>query len=190
MIVGLRPAPPLVLPDDVATVVSACRDAVNARLEGTPRDRRLDLDDPGALDLLVAACRGEQSLPSFDAITSIVALPRFADVDAVARAVYRLVEPGGVVHLVEPVSHVGPMARFRATCWSVRPETRTHHLERDVPYAFRSNALPITDLERIAMPTRTWPLRRFIDARARREVPFGSLIGDVTSGRDLQEVVG
>ncbi len=167
-------------------MVSSLHDGVLARVGDVARSRRLHLDEPDDLDVLVAACRGETDLPRFDAVISIVALPRFADVDEVARAVHGLLEPGGVVHLVEPVAHIGATARFRATLWAGNPKAQGHHLERDIPFAFRSNDLLITDLERITMPTRSWPLCRFIDARARREAPFGSLPGDLAPRSDVQ----
>ena len=187
MIEGLRPTPPLTLPHEVAQAVEARRARVFGRVAGIPRDRRLELDDPDDLAVPVAACNGAADLPTFEAAVSIVALPRFADVDAVARALRGLLVPGGIVHLVEPVRHVGTTARLRATWSSTNPVVRGFHLERDIPLAFRSNDLLITDLERINMPTRTWPLRRFIDARARREAPLGTLPGDADQA-GLEEV--
>lgn len=170
MIQGQRPAPPVVLPPEVAALVAVRREAIAARVADLDPSRVLDLAQGSAAGLVLAAGSGATDLPDFDAIVSVVALPRFADVGLAALGMLRLLDPRGVLHLIEPVGHLGAIARARATWWASIAPWRESHLARDIPDVLRSNDLIITDLERLTMPTRTWPLRLFIDARARRGV--------------------
>lgn len=179
MMAASHPTPVLVLPDGVAAVVEQRHEVLVSRL-GQGTRSVLDLDEPGAVDLVEAAGVTTATLPRFDAVISAVALPRFADLGLAAHGLYRLLEPGGELWLIEPVAHVGALARLRATWWSASRLTRGHHLEREVPLALRSTGFTITDLERFSMPTKIWPLRLFIEARARRELPI-DLVNDLAT---------
>lgn len=185
MIAASHPTSVLALPDEVADEVERRHQVLVTRL-GRGARSLLDLDEPGAVDLVDDAGRTAGAVPRFGVIISAVALPRFADLGFAAHGLYRLLEPGGELWLIEPVAHVGALSRLRATWWSGSRLTRGHHLEREVPLALRATAFTITDLERFSMPTKIWPLRRFIEGRARRELPIDlatDLATDVAVGR-------
>jgi hypothetical protein len=179
----------IALPGEVAAIVEERHALVRQRLSDDPTiDAVLDLDDPGAVAAVAAAGRLAGTPPSFDAIVSAAVLPRLPDLGLAVRGFTRLLRPGGVAWLIEPVSHVGHLARLQATCWASTPFARGQHLERDLPLAFRSGGFIISDLERFLMPTRTWPLRRFIQARARFEVPGDPGVAAVGSATGLRSV--
>lgn len=156
---------PSALPAPVAAELAARR----ARLPLDAGRRVLDLDAPGALDLLEAAAGTDAyAEPGYDVVVSVAALPAAADLRRAVVGIERLLAPGGELWFVEPVQHPGMVATVVATVWSVHPALAGWHLERDLPLVVRSVGLTITDLERFTMPTLLWPLRRFVAGRARR----------------------
>lgn len=139
--------------------------------------RALDVGVPAGRDLLgrvVRAAGGpvdEATAPelgSYDTIVSVAGLVRFPDLAGALRGIERLLAPGGVLFLTEPVDRPGAVGLVVGSIGSLLPPARGAHLSRDVPAAARAAGFLMTDLERFTMPTTVWPLRRFVQARARR----------------------
>jgi hypothetical protein len=93
---------------------------------------------------------------------------RFPDLVMALTGIERLLAPDGELVVVEPVHHPGNVATLMATLWSVHPAVAGAHVERDLTAAVRTVGFTFTSLERFDMRTAIWPLRRFIQARARR----------------------
>jgi hypothetical protein len=139
----------------------------------------LDLSSPAARARIVAAGKAEDGRDPLEgtdgrtryrAIVSVAELVRFPDVVLALRGIDRLLADDGDLWLVEPVHHTGSAATLLASLWSNHPAVAGVHVERDVADAVRAVGLTLTDLERFAMPTTVYPLRLFIQARARRVV--------------------
>lgn len=128
----------------------------------------LDLSDPGARALVVAAGRpGGRVGRTYRAVLSVGELVRFPDLLLALRGVERLLADDGDAWLVEPVQHTGFGSLLAGTAWSVHPAVAGVHVERDVARVARTAGLTIVDLERFSPPTAVYPLRLFIQARAR-----------------------
>jgi hypothetical protein len=129
----------------------------------------LDLSSPAArAEVVRAGQRDDEVAHRYRAVISVAELVRFPDLVLALRGVERLLADDGDLWLVEPVHHAGPAATVLGSLWSVHPAVAGVHVERDVALAVRSIGLTLTDLERFAMPTTVYPLRLFVQARARR----------------------
>jgi hypothetical protein len=128
----------------------------------------LDLGRPEACAEVLHAARSGASVRRYATVLSVAELVRFPDLVLALTGIDRLLADDGELVLVEPVHHPGPAATLFASCWSRYAALGRAHLERDVAAAVRFTGLDITDLERFTMPTAVWPLRLFVEARARR----------------------
>jgi hypothetical protein len=131
-------------------------------------DDVLDLTQPAHRAQVLAAARRDVSSRRYPAVLSCGELVRFPDLMLGLTGIERLLSPDGELVVIEPVHHPGNTATLFATLWSVHPAVAGVHVERDVTAAVRTIGLTFTSLERFDMPTPVWPLRRFIQARARR----------------------
>jgi hypothetical protein len=131
-------------------------------------DDVVDLTQPAHRAAVLAAARGDAPAGSHPAVLSCGELVRFPDLVLALTGIGRMLAPDGVLVLVEPVHHPGNAASLFATLWSIHPSVVGAHVERDVTAAVRSVGLTFTSLERFDMRTGVWPLRRFIEGRARR----------------------
>jgi hypothetical protein len=132
-------------------------------------DDVLDLSSPAATAAVLAASRSSDSVSRrFRTIVSVAELVRFPDLVLALTGVERLLDDDGEVWFIEPVHHTGGVATVVASLWAKHPAVSGAHVERDVPLAARAAGLTFTDLERFAMPTGVYPLRLFIQGRARR----------------------
>jgi hypothetical protein len=146
--------------------------------------RVLDLDTPGALTLVEAAV-GED-VPDDERYDTIVCTCRLIVVPDLLRAAVgmsRLLASGGDLQLIEPVNRAGSVGLLTSSAGAMLPAVEGLHLARDVPAAVRATGLTVVDLERFTIPTLVWPLRRFVQARAR-------LITAETSGQGGAPVGG
>jgi hypothetical protein len=132
-------------------------------------DDVLDLSRTAARSAVLDAGRdgGEQS-GRYRAIVSVAELVRFPDLVLALTGIEHLLSDDGHLWLIEPVHHPGSSATLLASLWAMHPIIAGIHLERDVALAIRTVGLSITDLERFSMPTTVYPLRLFIQGRARR----------------------
>lgn len=129
----------------------------------------LDLSSPAARAQVVSAGREDHDVPHrYRAIISVAELVRFPDLVLALHGIDRLLADDGELWLVEPVHHTGRGSLLLSSLWSVHPAVAGIHVERDVMLALRTIGLTVTDLERFAMPTTVYPLRLFIQGRARR----------------------
>jgi hypothetical protein len=152
------------LPPVVVTEVRRRRGALLAAATG----RVLDLDTPGALSLVDAAA--VEPVPDGERYDTIVCTCRLIVVPDLLRAAVglsRLLTPGGDLHLIEPVNRAGTVGLVTSSAGALLPAVDGLHLARDVPAAVRATGLTVIDLERFTIPTLVWPLRRFVQARAR-----------------------
>jgi hypothetical protein len=131
-------------------------------------DDVLDLTQPAHRAAVIAAARGEAPTSCFHAALSCAELVRFPDLVLALTGIERLLSPDGELVLVEPVHHPGNVSTLMATLWALHPAVAGAHVERDVTDAVRRVGLTFTALERFTMSTSVWPLRLFIQARARR----------------------
>lgn len=127
----------------------------------------LDLSQSHAREQVLRAAH-DRAEPRYATVLSVAELVRFPDLVLALTGIDRLLSADGELVLVEPVHHAGVAATVIASCWSRYSALSGVHVERDVPAAVRSVGLDITDLERFTMPTAVWPLRLFVEARARR----------------------
>lgn len=132
----------------------------------------LDLSSPAARAEVVAAGKAgtDDGAGRYRAIVSVAELVRFPDLVLALRGIHRLLADDGDLWLVEPVHHAGAGAIVLGSLWSIHPAVAGVHVERDVTLAVRTVGLTLTDVERFAMPTTVYPLRLFVQARARRLV--------------------
>jgi len=134
-------------------------------------DDVLDLSRTAARSAVLDAGRdGSEQSPRYRAIVSVAELVRFPDLVLALTGIERLLSDDGHLWLIEPVHHPGSRATLLASMWAMHPSITGIHLERDVALAIRTVGLTITDLERFSMPTTVYPLRLFIQGRARRVV--------------------
>lgn len=131
-------------------------------------DDLLDLGRPEARALVLRTARGAPVEHRHAMVLSVAELVRFPDLVLALTGIERLLADDGEAVLIEPVHHPGLPATVFATCWGRHAALARVHVERDVPAAARSTGLELTDVERFTMPTAVWPLRPFIEARARR----------------------
>jgi hypothetical protein len=141
------------------------------------RGRLLDLDTPGALDVVrAAAMDAVGDLPAaerFDTIVSTTRLIDVADLPAAATGLHRLLAPDGELHLVEPVNRPGILGLLASSVGALLPAVTGLHLARDVVRSLRVSGLVVVDLDRFTMTTAVWPLRRFVQGRAVPSESFG-----------------
>ena len=132
--------------------------------------RVLDLDTPGALELVDAAAdAGPGGVEAAERYDTIVSTCRLVDVPDLGRALSGLAAlraEGGDVHLIEPVGRPGAGALIEASAGALLPAARQLHLSRDVVATARAVGLQVVDLYRFTVPTAVWPLRRFVQLRA------------------------
>jgi hypothetical protein len=152
------------LPPAVVTEVRRRRGAVLASARG----RVLDLDTPGALDLVAAASTPDEIVDDerYDTVISTCRLVVVPDLLGALRALRRLLAVDGELHLIEPVNHPGPVGLVLSSAGSWLPSVAGLHLSRDVVGATRAAGLSAVDVGRFTVPTWVWPLRRFVQVRA------------------------
>ncbi len=174
----LSSLPPVDRPEAHGTLVSP-RPPLPRGVERLLIDRRvrllaglgndvLDLSQPSARSLVLAAARTGEAARRYGAIVSVAELIRFPDLVQALAGIERLLADDAELVLVEPVHHPGPAATLIASLWVMHPAVAHVHVERDLGHAIRAVGLTFTDLERFTMPTAVWPLRLFVHARARR----------------------
>lgn len=105
---------------------------------------------------------------SFDAIVSVLHLAAVEDLDTEVAAIRRLLAPEGRLLFLEPVREPGFGHRLRSAASPMVRLVSGWEIDRDVPYAIRSNHLIIVDIERITMPPVVWPIRTFVLGAATR----------------------
>lgn len=115
---------------------------------------------------------------SFDSIVSVLHLAAVEDLDTEVAAVRRLLAPDGRLLFLEPVREPGFGHRLRSAASPMVRLVSGWEIDRDVPYAIRSNHLIIVDIERITMPPVVWPIRTFVLGAATRRP------ADVTPSED------
>jgi hypothetical protein len=128
----------------------------------------LDLSQPSARSAVLDAARDGAPSRRYDLVVSVAELIRIPDLAMALSGIERMLTPEGELLVIEPVHHPGTSATIFASFWLAHPAIAGTHVERDVARAVRSVGLVLTDLERFTMPTTVWPLRLFIQARARR----------------------
>lgn len=185
------------LPPVVVTEVRRRRGVILASARG----RVLDLDTPGALEVVAsAALSSDDEIAAderYDTIVSTCRLVAVPDLLGTLRAVRRLLAVDGELHLVEPVNHPGPVGLLISSAGSRLPAVAGMHLARDVVGAARAAGLSVSDAERFTMLTWVWPLRRFVQARAiiieaphaepAPEQPVDQAVGQTVDQADHQE---
>jgi hypothetical protein len=116
---------------------------------------------------------------SFGTIVSVAGLVHFADLPLALKGITYLLHPQGELRMLEPIGRPGLAALLLASLDAglCRWHSPTHglHINRDVPAAVRAEGLTISDIERFAMPTSTWPLRWWMQATA---LFIGDRLGD------------
>jgi hypothetical protein len=155
------------LPPEVVAEVDVRR----AVLLGRARPPVLDLDDPDARALLVRTAEaGNEVAPGvrFASIVCTGALIDEPDLGRATRALAELLADDGELWMVEPVNRAGAWGLLVSSAGSVLPAVAGLHLARDVVAAVRAAGLTVADLDRFDIPTRVWPLRRFVELRAVR----------------------
>lgn len=105
---------------------------------------------------------------SFDSIVSVLHLAAVEDLDTEVAAARRLLAPEGRLLFLEPVREPGFGHRLRSAASPMVRLVSGWEIDRDVPYAIRSNHLIIVDIERITMPPVVWPIRTFVLGAATR----------------------
>ena len=163
------------LPAVVAADVQRRRAEILAQAWG----RVLDLDEPGAVDALVAASVGASDelatgspAGQYDTIVSTGRLIDLADLPAAVRGLRQLLAADGELHVVEPVNRPGSQGLLESSLGALLPAVAGLHLGRDVVRVLRSERLAVIDLDRFTIATAVWPLRRFVQARAVRLESF------------------
>ena len=164
------------LPPVVVTEVQRRRDLILASAVG----RLLDLAEPGALARVLAAGRAADSTgepadheptdhepaDTYETIVSTCRLIDVADLPAAVAGMHRLLAPGGTIRLVEPVNRPGVSGLLSSSVGALLPAVGGLHLGRDVVRTVRADGLTVADLDRFVVPTRVWPLRRFVELSA------------------------
>lgn len=105
---------------------------------------------------------------SFDSIVSVLHLAAVEDLDTEIAAMRRLLAPEGRLLFLEPVRAPGFGHRLRSAASPMVRLVSGWEIDRDVPFAIRSNHLIIVDVERINMPPVVWPIRTFVLGAATR----------------------
>jgi hypothetical protein len=153
------------LPPEVVAEVQRRRAEILDRAQG----RLLDISEPGALDVVLAASFAD-SEPSpaerYDTIVSTCRLIDVADLPGVVVGLRRLLATDGQLQVVEPVNRPGNRGLLTSSLGALLPAVAGLHLGRDVVRVLRSERLAVVDLDRFTVATRVWPLRRFVEARA------------------------
>lgn len=149
-----------------------------ASVDGVPSNRVLDLSLPAGRHLLAGLLAPGAHRPpvtgvdprvgTYDAVISVAGLTRFPDLGAALESVVSLLSPAGALLAVEPDHRPGITGLAVSSLGALLPPARGVHLARDLPLTVRSVGLTITDVRRITLPTRVWPLRRFVTLRAVR----------------------
>lgn len=136
------------------------------------RGRLLDLDEPGALEVVraasVATSNTEAGDPheSYDTIVSTCRLIDIADLPSALAGLRRLLAADGELHLIEPINRPGLASLLLSSAFTWSPALGGLHLGRDVVRTTRAADLAVVDLDRFTIPTAVWPLRRFVQVRA------------------------
>jgi hypothetical protein len=128
----------------------------------------LDLDDPGARAILLAAMADPDALARFDSVVAVGQLIRFPDLSSAIRGIERLLRPGGTAFIVETIDPPNLLATIATSVWSGTRPVRGFHLGRDVAAVVRSDAFLIDTIERFSIPTLIYPLRHAVSIRAVR----------------------
>lgn len=110
----------------------------------------------------------DDHLSAYDTVVSVGGFTRFADLPAALAAVDRVLAPGGTLFATEPVGRPGLVGLLSNSAGMVLPPARGAHLARDLVSALRDTGFVVLDCERFTMPTAAWPLRPFVQVRARR----------------------
>jgi hypothetical protein len=151
-------------PPEVVAAVEARRTALLARA-GHPL---LDLDDPTGRARLTNTQPERPGADRFASIVCTAALVDQPDLGRAVRALAVLLDDGGELHLVEPVGRPGVWGLLASSAGAALPAVAGLHLSRDVVGAVRAAGLTAADVDRFEVPTRVWPLRRFVEVRAVR----------------------
>jgi SAM-dependent methyltransferase len=128
----------------------------------------LDLDDPGARAILLAAMGDPEAKARFDAVVSVGQLIRFPDLSSAIRGMERLLRPGGTAFIVETIDPPDLLATIATSIWSRARPVRGFHMGRDVAAVVRSGGFLIDTIERFSIPTLIYPLRHAVSIRAVR----------------------
>ncbi|MCB1250874.1 MAG: methyltransferase domain-containing protein [Acidimicrobiales bacterium] len=96
---------------------------------------------------------------TFDTITTVAELCRFADLSVVAGEIRDHLRDGGKLVVVEPAARAGMVATARASLATWRRELRTLHLDRDVPWELHRCGWRFFRVERDTIPAAPWSLR-------------------------------
>lgn len=126
--------------------------------------RRVDAD-PEALTAL--------GVGRFATVVSLIRTPLVADLDRFLRTLFDLLEPEGVLLMLEPVRRDGRLGRALALGSRLGRAAGGLHLDRDLPAELRDRGMVVTDLTRFEVPTVSAPLRPFVELAARRPVEPG-----------------
>ena len=126
---------------------------------------------------------------SFDSIVSILHLASVEDLDTEVAAARRLLAPEGRLLFLEPVREPGFGHRLRSAASPMVRLVSGWEIDRDVPYAIRSNHLVIVDIERINMPPVVWPIRTFVLGAATRR-PADVVPSDGAATTDAEAAEG
>lgn len=141
------------------------------RLLATIGEGVLDLSRPGSRAAVLAAARSEREPERrYGNVVSVAELVRFPDLVLALSGIERLLADDGAFWVIEPVHHPSSTSTLFASLWAAHPSVAGTHVERDVTLAVRTVGLAFTHLERFAMPTTVYPLRLFIQGRARRVI--------------------
>ena len=160
------------LPAEVVAEVEARRRV----LLDTGRTPMLDLDEPGARARLARVGTvgnvGERD-ERYASVVSTCALVDEPDLAKAVRALAGLLADDGELLMVEPVNRPGPWGLLVSSAGTMLPAVAGFHLSRDVVAAVRAAGLTVADLDRFEVPTRVWPLQRFVQLRARAHPAAG-----------------
>lgn len=128
---------------------------------------------------------------SFDSIVSVLHLAAVEDLDTEVAAARRLLAPEGRLLFLEPVREPGFGHRLRSAASPMVRLVSGWEIDRDVPYAIRSNHLIIVDIERITMPPVVWPIRTFVlGAATRRPADVAPIADDAATAADTGTAEG
>jgi hypothetical protein len=156
------------MPPEVVAEIDARRQALLDRA----RPPLLDLDEPAAGDLLARAELDDSGAAPerYATILCTGALVDEPDLGRATRALAGLLADDGELLMVEPVNRAGAWGLLVSSAGSLLPAVAGMHLSRDVVAAVRAAGLTVADVDRFDIPTRVWPLRRFVQLRAVRIV--------------------